>query len=82
MPKHQDQNLRQKADGTDRKPLTFRLQISVDEPHEVQVLQRRCHLGRVESGLIFQKALPGSRLEGPEEFPAHAVFHAEVEVLV
>src|SRR5689334_21515115 len=62
--------------------LTFWLQIPVNETHQVQVLQRRRHLGRVEPGVFLGYALPRPRLQRTEELPATAVFHAEVEIVL
>jgi len=42
--------------------LTFRLQVSVDEAHKVEVFQRCCDLGCVETCIIFRYAFPRTGL--------------------
>lgn len=59
----------------------LRLQVSVDEAHQMQVLQGSGDFGGIESGSILVDALIWSGLESSEEFAATAVFHAEVEVV-
>ena len=60
----------------------FGLEVAVDEAHEVQVLERSRHLGRVEPGVVLEDALAGARLQGPEELAAAAVFHAQIQVVL
>lgn len=60
---------------------TFGFEVTVNEAHQVQILQRRCDLGGVEAGVVFAHAFAGSCLQGSEEFAAAAVFHTQVEVV-
>lgn len=55
---------------------TLRLEVAVDEAHQVQVLERGDDFGRVELGVLFGQALARSRLERTEKFATEAVFHA------
>lgn len=66
----------------DSRKLTFGFKITVNEAHKVEILQSGCNLGRIEPGSVFGKALARSALQGPEKFTTHAVFHAEIQVLV
>lgn len=43
--------------------LTLRLQIPVNETHQVEIFQRGCYLSSVEPCVIFQNALPRSSLQ-------------------
>lgn len=56
--------------------LTLRLQISVDEAHQMQILQSGCHFCCIESGIIFVNTFIGARLQCPKELSAAAIFHA------
>ena len=62
--------------------LTLRLQIAIDKPHQMQILQCSCHLGRIEARRILVHALIRPRLQRAEELAAGAVFHAQVQVVV
>jgi hypothetical protein len=61
---------------------TLWLQVSIYEAHQVQVLEGGYDFGGVEAGVLFREALAGPSLQCAEELAAHAVVHAEVEVLV
>jgi len=61
--------------------LTLRLEVSVDETHQMQVLQRSCHLGSIETRIILRDALAGSSLQSSEELSTTAILHAEVKVV-
>jgi len=60
----------------------FWFQVSIDKTHQVQVLQRRRHLSRIETRVALRETLPRASLQRTEEFAAHTVLHAEVEVLL
>jgi hypothetical protein len=66
----------------DDQPLTLRLEIPIDKAHQVEILKRRNHLGRVEPSILLRKALARPRLERAEELAAHAILHTEVEVVL
>jgi hypothetical protein len=57
---------------------TLRLEVTIDETHEVQVLQRGYDFSCVELSGIFWKAFPWVALKRSKEFTAHAVLHAMV----
>src|SRR6266446_6115084 len=57
---------------------TLGLKVTIDEPHEMQVLQRGYYLSCVEPSGIFWKAFPWPTLKRSEEFTPHAVLHAVV----
>src|SRR3569833_744122 len=61
--------------------LTFGFEISIYEAHQVEVLERRRHLGRVEASIVFGDALPRPSLQGSEELATAAVLHTQVEVV-
>jgi hypothetical protein len=68
------------ANGGDPQRLTLRLEVTIDESHQMQVLQRRCYLCSVEPSVFLCKAFAGSRLERSEKLSAHAVVEHEEEV--
>ena len=57
---------------------TLGLEVTIDETHEVQVLQRGYDLSCVEPSGILWKAFPRAALKRPKEFASHAVLHAMV----
>ena len=57
---------------------TFRLEISVDEAHEMEVFECGSNFGGVEAGSVFVDTLVGPGLQSSEELASTAVFHAEV----
>lgn len=59
---------------------TFRLEITVNEPHEMQVLQGCDYLRGVEPRAILGQALSRSRLKCAEKLASHAILHAKVKV--
>ena len=58
----------------------LRLQVAVDEAHQVQVLQRHEHLGGVETRDALRETLPGRVLQSLVQFPPLAELHHEVQV--
>lgn len=42
---------------------TFRLEVSIDEAHQVQILERCRHLARVKASIIFGYALSRTSLK-------------------
>ena len=62
--------------------LTFRFEITIDEAHQMQVFQRRDDLGGVKPCVVLREALARARLQRSEELTAHAVLHAEVQIVL
>ena len=60
--------------------LTLWFQITIDEPHEMQVLESSSHLRGVEPRPLLGQTFARPRLERTEEFPSHAVLHAKVKI--
>lgn len=60
----------------------FRLEISVNVAHEMQVLERSSDLGSVELRVCLSHTLALSGLQSPEKLASHAVLHTEIEVVV
>mmetsp|Transcript_2535 Transcript_2535/g.9991 ORF Transcript_2535/g.9991 Transcript_2535/m.9991 type:complete len:208 (+) Transcript_2535:1671-2294(+) len=58
----------------------LRLQVAVDEAHQVQVLQRNEHLGGVETRDALGETLPGRVLQSLVQFSPLAELHDEVQV--
>lgn len=58
-----------------RRGLTLRLEVSVDEPHEVEVLESGDDFCSVELGVLLGQTLAWSGLQRSEELPTHAVLH-------
>jgi hypothetical protein len=61
---------------------TFGLKVSIDETHEVQVLQRGYNLSCIEPSSIFRKALPRPALKCSKKFTSHAVLHAMIQIII
>lgn len=53
--------------------LTLRLEVPVDEAHQMEVLERGDHLGSVEPRVLLRQTLARPGLERAEELAAHAV---------
>lgn len=64
-----------------RKP-TFRLQIPINKPHQMQILQSGNNFTRIKLRRRLRYAFPRSRLQCSKEFAAGAVFHDEEKVVV
>ena len=62
--------------------LTFRLQVSVYEPHQVQVLERSSHFSCIESCGILIDALVRPCLQSSEELSSAAVLHTQVKMVL
>ena len=57
---------------------TLRLQVAVNETHQVQIFQSSRHFRGVKSCCIFVDAFVRSSLQRAEEFAATAVLHTEI----
>lgn len=60
---------------------TFRLEISIDESHQMEILQCGCDLSSVEPRIVLAHALVRSSLQRSKEFSATAVLHAQIQVI-
>lgn len=62
--------------------LTLGLEITVDETHQMKVLQGGSDLCGVETRIVLWYTLAGACLQGSEELAAAAVLHAQIEVVL
>eukprot|EP00732_Lithocolla_globosa_P003811 Lithocolla_globosa_v1_NODE_3211_length_1732_cov_13.491950.p2 type:complete len:136 gc:universal NODE_3211_length_1732_cov_13.491950:1206-799(-) len=67
------------ARGMQQNVLGF--EISINKPHEVDVLQRKNHLGDVKFGCFFVHSMVRLVLETPEELPPCTILHYKVKMV-
>ena len=58
------------------------LQISVYDPSLMKAIDALNNFRSIEPRGILRQAFPRPRLQCTEKFPAHAIFHAEVQILL
>jgi hypothetical protein len=62
--------------------LTFRFEVTVDETHQMEVLECGRDLGGIKACILFAHTFVRSGLKCSEELSSTAILHAEIQMIL